>query len=192
MPIPLTLDLDEKVLHLSRTSECFHKIYADPQLELQLPRKGAKSGHIVRHAIAVVQKTLDKWGPMVFKCGFTHCPSTRWRNRKFGYAVDRYQKWEQMIILYVSHESVGPSFLESCLIQTFESSSILLQFFFQQGLGFRWSTHYNPKSCNLYFVPPTIFRPFCSLSAKVRVAAAIRLMEERPWRMLRGGHISHT
>lgn len=161
MPIPLTLELDEKVLQLSRTSECFHKIYADPQLELQLPRKGAKSGHIVRHAIAVVQKTLDKWGPMVFKCGFTHCPSTRWRNRKFGYAVDRYQKWEQMIILYVSHESAGPSFLESCLIQTFKSSSILLQLsFFNKGWVFDDQLTITQNHVTFTLCPPPSFNHF--------------------------------
>lgn len=128
--VDLAADLDEKILHLDRTMDCFNKIRSDPLLELKLPSKNSRSGQVVKHAIEVVQRTLEGHGPMVYKCGFTHCPFSRFRNRKYGYAVDKVQKWEKMIILFASHESVGPAFLEGCLIQKFKGNSNVICIFF--------------------------------------------------------------
>lgn len=129
--VDLAADLDEKILNLDRTMDCFNKIRSDPLLELKLPSRNSRSGQVVKHAIEVVQRTLERQGPMVYKCGFTHCPFSRFRNRKYGYAVDKYQKWEKMIILYASHESVGPAFLEGCLIQKFKGNSNVICIFYK-------------------------------------------------------------
>ena len=39
--------------------------------------------------------------------------------RLFGYVLDR-QRWERMIIVYVSTETMGPAFLGAALIQQFK------------------------------------------------------------------------
>ena len=107
-----TMDLDESLRKLDRTAECFRKISSDPKLELRIPRKGCLPGLIVKHVFEVVAKILEQQSPVVFKFGFTHCPHFRFRNTKFGYAVDPHQKWQVMCILFASHESTGPAFLE--------------------------------------------------------------------------------
>ena len=54
----LALDVDEQVLKLPRTVECFQKISADPELKLQLPGRGCLAGRVVKHALDVVETSL--------------------------------------------------------------------------------------------------------------------------------------
>ena len=68
------------------------------------------------HGFQVLEKVLHEAKPMVYKIGYTHCPFTRFFNRKFGYVRDPHQKWEKMVVVYVSDETVGPSFLEAAMI----------------------------------------------------------------------------
>ena len=182
------VDLDEKIVNLSRTIDCFNKIHADPLIELKLPSKNSRSGQVVKHAIGVVEDALQKYSPMVFKCGFTHCPVFRFRNHKFGYALDPFQKWERMIILFASHEPIGPSFLEGCLIQKFKGTLNLIWTFYTS-VFFRlicssvlmvWSVQH--IGSNIPYDPTTNTDP-----TKVCVAAAMSSMEERPWAIPRGG-----
>ncbi|CAE7815448.1 nipblb, partial [Symbiodinium necroappetens] len=56
---------------------------------------------------------------MVYKIGYSYDPHNRFFNRSFGYVHER-QKWEKMIVVYVSHETLGPAFLEAALIQRFK------------------------------------------------------------------------
>ena len=118
----MTLGLDESLRKLDRTSECFTKIYNDPKLELRLPKQGCLPGLVVKHTMDVVDKILHAQSPVVYKFGFTHCPHFRFWNSKFGYAVDPHQKWQTMCILFASHESTGPAFLEASLIQKYKSN----------------------------------------------------------------------
>lgn len=113
--------LDEKVLALDRAEDCFARIASDPLLECNLPRRGCLAGSIMTHAIRATEKVLAEQGPVVFKFGFTHCPSTRLRNKRFGYIKER-QKWERMMILYASAEAIGPSFLEAALVSKYKGS----------------------------------------------------------------------
>lgn len=113
--------LEESLLKLGRTQECFAKIAADPCLECRLPKKGCRSGHVLAHAISIVEATLRKHAPAVFKIGYTHDPHFRFRNKKYGYVCDS-QQWQSMIVLYASCECIGPSFLESALIQRFKGA----------------------------------------------------------------------
>ena len=71
------------------------------------------------HAYKVMDQTLEKFGPMVYKIGFTHCPYTRFYNSKFGYVNDR-QRWESMVVVFASHEAIGPAFVEAALIQRYK------------------------------------------------------------------------
>ena len=115
--------LDEKLMKLERTTECFNKIVSDPKLELQLPKRGCLAGGVIKHAMDVFDKTSRLHSPMVYKFGYTHCPKYRFYNNKFGYAVDKHQRWQSMIILFASHETAGPSFLEAFLIEKFKGNS---------------------------------------------------------------------
>ena len=45
--------------------------------------------------------------------------SFRFRNSKYGYCYDRYQKWEQLVVLHTSVEPIGPSYLEAELIEKY-------------------------------------------------------------------------
>ena len=114
------MNIDERIWKLDRSKECFSRILADQQLECQLPKKVSATGFIVRHAFETFDQSHRKHGPMVFKFGFTSDPEIRFRNPKFGYCHDRHQKWQAMLVLFVSYEPVGPSFLESALIEKYK------------------------------------------------------------------------
>ena len=43
----------------------------------------------------------------------------------YGYASDPFQKWEKLVVLYASTEPIGPSFLESALIQKYKGALFL-------------------------------------------------------------------
>ena len=118
----MALGLDERLLALKRTGECFRMILGDNDLKLQLPPEGSLAGRVLSHAVNTVENTLRKFSPMVFKLGFTTCPVTRWRNTRYGYKADRHQQWEAMTILFASHEFTGPSFLEAALIRTYKGN----------------------------------------------------------------------
>ena len=112
--------LDSRISSLERTEHCFRLLDADPMLECKLPRK-VTSGFVIKHAYSVVETLISQKGPLVFKFGWTHCPTTRLRNKKFGY-INEKQNWEKMLVLFASWEAVGPGFLESALIQKYKGS----------------------------------------------------------------------
>ena len=122
----VTLGLDERLLTLNRTSQCFNRITEDSDVTLQLPPVGCLAGRVLSHAVDIVDKTLRKFSPVVFKVGFTTCPVSRWRNSRYGYKVDRYQKWQTMIVLFASHEFTGPAFLEAALIRMYKGDLTLI------------------------------------------------------------------
>lgn len=115
--------IDEKTWSLERAAGCFTKILEDSQLEFQLPKKCCLTGAILRRAFACIDRALSKHGPMVFKFGFTHDPHFRFRNAKFGYSHDPHQKWQAMVLVYVSSHATGPAFLEAALIERFKGTS---------------------------------------------------------------------
>ena len=117
----LEAHIDDSVWKLQRSPECFAALLADPQLECQLPKKSSlTTGAVLKHAIETFNKCLQRHGPMVFKIGFTADPRLRFRNPKWGYAFDPYQRWRTMVVLYASSESTGPSFLEAAMIEKFK------------------------------------------------------------------------
>jgi len=97
-------------------------VLSDPKLEFQLPSKGSLPGLILKHGVSTVEKKLHREGPLVWKVGITHDPAFRFWNPVFGYAIDRHQKWQKMVILYISHEHCGPAFLEAALIHKFKGT----------------------------------------------------------------------
>ena len=119
------IHLDPKIRCLPRAPGVFGKILSTDKLLLKLPRPGALAGQVIRHATQVLESTLTSNAPMVYKIGFSYDPHNRFYNKSFGYVLDR-QRWERMIIVYVSAETMGPAFLEAALIQQFK------------GLLFQW------------------------------------------------------
>lgn len=122
---PISDLVDEKILALERTRDCFTKILEDSQLVCQLPRKSSTglAGSVLKHVFSTVQSILDKEWPAVFKVGITHDPHFRFRNRKFGYAHDRHQRWQCMVVLFASSEALGPAYVEAALIQKYKGPS---------------------------------------------------------------------
>ena len=108
--------LDENILRLDRTKDCFEKIEGDLRLGYQLPPRNSLAGNILIHCFSTVEKVLKRHGPATYKLGYTHCPHTRFYNQKFGYAFESHG-WEQMLVLYVASETISPAFVEAALIQ---------------------------------------------------------------------------
>jgi len=115
--------LDAGILHLARTGSCFQKIINDERLGYCLPPKSALAGTILKHCTQVVNQVIAKYEPLIYKVGYTHCPHTRFTNRKFGYVLDR-ERWERMLVLYAAGEVVSPAFVEAALIQHFKGNMV--------------------------------------------------------------------
>ena len=113
--------IDEKTWSLERAAGCFTQNFGG--LAVGIPKECCLTGAILRHAFACIERALSKHGPMVFKFGFTHDPHFRFRNAKFGYSHDPHQKWQAMVLVYVSSHATGPAFLEAALIERFKGTS---------------------------------------------------------------------
>ena len=109
--------LGRATLLLPRTKECFQQIEADAMLDYDLPRRpDMTAGQILKHCYTTLDKILDQQKPCIFKIGYTHCAFYRFYNDMFGY-VREMDRWQKMVVLYASHETTGPSFVEGALIQ---------------------------------------------------------------------------
>ena len=92
----------------------------DDQIKYDLPAPGSLAGKVLMHAIRVMESLFRKHEPLIWKIGFTHSPSWRWRNELYGYVHSR-DKWAGMVVLYCSNEQFGPAMLEAALIEKFKS-----------------------------------------------------------------------
>ena len=86
-----------------------------------LPKSNAVSGLVLQHAIKVVERLFSQYDPMIWKVGFTHCPSFRWNNETYGYKFG-VEKWAGMVVLYASLEPYSPAMLEATLIEKFNGA----------------------------------------------------------------------
>ena len=111
-----TQQLDNKIVALPRTMACLQKIEVDPILHLCLPKKGAIAGQILKHVYHSLDMHLQREAPSIYKVGFTHDPSWRFHNAIYGYCKAA-ERWEGMVILFISHEPYGPAFVEAATIQ---------------------------------------------------------------------------
>lgn len=110
--------LDWETLALKRTEDCFTKIEADPMLDYNLPCKpGMLAGTILKHCYQVVDNILSSQSPCILKVGYTHCAHYRFYNQIFGYKHDKADKWEKMIVIFASSETIAPAFIEGAIIQ---------------------------------------------------------------------------
>ena len=114
--------VEDPILALDRSNDCFSKIFGDPYLECKLPIRGSSSlaGFVLKHAFVTVERLMDKHAPMVYKFGWTRDPHARFWNTKYGYGYDPHQKWQSMVVVAVSTEPVGPAYIEAALIQKYK------------------------------------------------------------------------
>lgn len=111
----------EDLRGLSRTKDAFLKIEMHACLTCALPKPGATAGAVLAHASRMFETLHSKNRPMTFKFGYTHCPYTRWENKRFGYRLS-VEKYEAMHILYAAGNPFGPAFLEASLIDKFNGT----------------------------------------------------------------------
>ena len=112
--------LDDDIKDLERTREIFLHLDRDPVLSYKLPPPHVTAGKILHHACSVFHSLLDRWQPMTFKFGITHCPSWRWHNTQYGYKFSR-DPFQELLVVYVAGNPHGPAFLEAALIEKFGS-----------------------------------------------------------------------
>lgn len=105
----------------------------DKFLEYKLPPSGATAGAVLLHTKRIIKTLFQKQEPLIFKFGYTHSPHFRWKNSKYGYKFDRFNRWTSMIVLFESCESCGPAMLEAALIELFGSTLSETIFFGFQG-----------------------------------------------------------
>ena len=109
--------LNAKTLAIPRTREVFERLEVDSRMTYMLPPKpNMTAGSIIKHCYEVVESLLDKYKPCIYKIGITHCPHFRFDNDIYGYAHER-DKWTALVVIYASHESISPAFVEGALIQ---------------------------------------------------------------------------
>lgn len=109
--------LDEAIVALPRTLDCFRAIEGDNMLDYNIPpKKGMLAGGILKHCYAALDAILTAQYPCIYKVGYTHNPSWRFHNSVYGYRHDA-AKWSNMVVLYAASETISPSFVEAALIQ---------------------------------------------------------------------------
>eukprot|EP00439_Symbiodinium_sp_Y106_P072911 s934_g13.t1 len=89
----------------------------------RLPTKVQTSGGVLNHAVKTMLLLQARFAPMIFKFGFTHDAARRWDHSSYGYRFGK-DRWQEMIILYLSPEKSGPSMLEAALIEKYKSCSV--------------------------------------------------------------------
>lgn len=90
-------------------------------ISFRLPKLGASAGLALDHATKVLESIFAKHEPLIFKIGFTHCPTWRWCNQIYGYqhAMDR---WAEMCVFFADDNPHGPSMMEAAMIQRFQGT----------------------------------------------------------------------
>lgn len=112
--------LDTTILELERTEECFNQIQGDERLGYRLlKKKNPTAGAILVHCFSIAKQVIDKHEPLIYKFGLTHCPHTRWWNKRFGYCKEK-AGWQQLLVLHVSLEPISTAFIEAALIQKYK------------------------------------------------------------------------
>ena len=104
------------VLHLQRLDECLRSVKNDPVFYHCLPKKNATAGLALQHCLSQVSTILKREYPCVYKFGYTHCLSWRFKNPIYGYQSEKYQ---HMVAVFVSGASIGAALMEAMLIKEY-------------------------------------------------------------------------
>jgi hypothetical protein len=90
---------------------------SDPGVKFQLT-SSILAGHILRHCCEAIEQVLRQ-GLTVFKIGVSVDPVFRWSNKRYGYAHDRVDPFQCMIVLARLSTAEGAGLLEASLIKAF-------------------------------------------------------------------------
>ena len=113
-PITWTPELSSELREL--ISEC----RATGTIVFCHPKKSLAAGSVLHHVLRTMESLFLKQEPLIFKVGWTHNPVWRWENNLYGYRMCR-DKWQGMLVLYVSNEPYSPAMLEAALIERYSS-----------------------------------------------------------------------
>ena len=114
--------LEEGLVSIPRTLDVFTKIENDVKLGYDLPPKNAVAGRILTHCMDVVTQVINQHKPLIYKFGYCYDAPVRFYNRTFGYVLDK-EKWDFLLVLYASSETISPGFVEASLIHQFKGNS---------------------------------------------------------------------
>ena len=84
-------------------------------IDFNVPKPESTAGSVLKHSQRVVESLLRHHGPCTYKVTWTHNPAWRWANDIYGYHRDR-DRWQKIIVFYVSQEPAGPAMLEAALV----------------------------------------------------------------------------
>ena len=104
------------VLGLQRLDECLRLVKDDPAFYHCFPKKNATAGLALQHCLSQVSTILKREYPCVYKFGYTHCLSWRFKNPIYGYQSEKYQ---YMVAVFVSGASIGAALMEAMLIKEY-------------------------------------------------------------------------
>ena len=90
---------------------------ADGRIVFELCQS-SKASAVLEHAEQSVQKLFAKH-PAVYKVGISSNPVQRWTHSVYGYARDRYERWQGMKVLAACDTSFSAGLVESFLINKF-------------------------------------------------------------------------
>ncbi|CAE7284892.1 unnamed protein product, partial [Symbiodinium sp. CCMP2456] len=111
--------LPEEVLEEPGVIAVLRGIDSHSHVSWRLPTKVQTSGGVLNHAVKTMLLLQARFSPMIFKFGFTHDAARRWDHSGYGYRFEK-DRWQEMIIIYLSREKSGPSMLEAALIDKYQ------------------------------------------------------------------------
>ena len=98
-----------------------HRMLEDASgITYNLAPANSLAGAVLVHTIRVVENLFDRYQPLVFKIGFTHCPFFRMTNSLYGYSNG--SEFRDMVVLHQDKDPGGPAMLEAALINKYQSS----------------------------------------------------------------------
>lgn len=112
-----------EVLEDPEVMAVFRGVDDHTNISWRLPVKLRTSGGVLSHATKTMAVLQAKLSPFIFKFGFTHDPCRRWEHGVYGYRWEK-DRWEHMLVLYLSAEAAGPAMLEAALIDKYRRRSV--------------------------------------------------------------------
>ena len=99
-------------------SSLLDEIEEHDRISCWLPTKNSSAGVVLQHCVQVIDDIHACHAPIIYKVGFTADPKLRWDNRRYGYKW-AIEKWDRMVILFLSKEPWSISMLEASLIDRY-------------------------------------------------------------------------
>ena len=109
-------------LRMEVVPELLENQFCNGNITFDLPKNPkATASQVAQHAENAIRR-LSKQHPAVFKIGLTSGPVKRWQHPRYGYALDKREKWRGMKIICVTASSFSAALLETMLISIFKGT----------------------------------------------------------------------